>query len=145
MDSNARHIAPAAANRQHIANNTCYALSFELTKNRIYYSILGYWKNQEGIPDFLADWDKILQLVDSGFDLLVDMRTMLTHPQELNSLHEEAFQKVRIGRVSRIANVMPLDRIASLQVTEIIKKVNLPSQNFETCEAAEQWLDETIA
>lgn len=145
MDKNAPYTAPTVANRQQIAHNNCYTLSFDETKNRIYYSILGYWKNHESIPSFLTDWDKTLQLAASGFDLLVDMRTMLTHPQQLNSLHEEALQKVIAGGVSRVANVMPHDKIASLQAAEILKNVNLPTQNFETCEAGEQWLNEIMA
>jgi hypothetical protein len=145
MDSNAQHTAPALTNRQQIARNKCYEIAYSEAKNRIYYSILGFWKNEESVPDFFADWDRALQVATSGFDLVVDMRTMITHPQQLNRFHEEALQKVQKSGVSRMANIMPLDRIASLQAAEIIKWAGLASHNFDTCEDADKWLDELMA
>ncbi len=144
MDSNTQHIAPTASNRQYIARNNCYSLSVDKTKNRVYYSILGFWKNKESIPGFLADWDKVLQLATPGFGLVVDMRTMITHPQQLNVLHQEALKKVITAGAGKVANVMPHDKIASLQAAEIIARVGLTSQNFDSCEEGEQWLDEMM-
>ncbi|GGG10329.1 hypothetical protein [Pontibacter amylolyticus] len=145
MDSKTLHTDPSIPPQQHVVRNTCYEIGYDGIRNRLYFSILGFWKNTDIVPDFLKDWDRALQLVSPGFTLLIDMRTMITHPQQLTDLHEESQRKMRAAGLSRIANVMPLDKIASLQVADSIKKIELPSQHFETCEAAQQWLDKTMA
>lgn len=144
MYNNSPYISPDSNGLVHIARNKCYVISYSEAKNRIYFSILGFWKNHKSVPEFLNDWDKALQMASPEFTMLVDMRTMITHPQHLYGLHEEALQKVRTARVIRVANVMPHDKIASLQAAEIIKSVELPTENFETCQAAERWLDHPI-
>lgn len=142
MDDSTRHITPEATSLTHIARNKCYEISYDGTKNRIYFSILGFWKSKASIPDFLNDWEKALQLVTPGFTVLIDMRTMITHPQQLNGLHEQSMKMIRDAGVSQIANVMPTDRIASLQINEITDRVELPVHVFETCKAADEWLDQ---
>ncbi|WP_299989902.1 hypothetical protein [uncultured Pontibacter sp.] len=142
MDSKTHHTDPTT--RQYVARNRCYEIAYDGIRNRIYYSILGFWKNTDSIPDFLSDWDKALQLVSEGFTLLIDMRTMITHPQQLNSLHEESRRKMKAIGVSKIANVMPVDKIANLQVSDLATRSHLPLHTFETCEAAEQWLNESV-
>ncbi|SIT89331.1 hypothetical protein [Pontibacter indicus] len=144
MDSKAPHNDPSAAARQHVARNSCYEISYDSVRNRLYFNILGYWKNNDSVPEYLKDWDKALQLVSPGFTLLIDMRTMITHPQQLNTLHEQSQRKMRAAGLGSIANVMPTDRIASLQVADIIKRVDVPVQDFVTCEEAQHWLDKTM-
>ena len=124
-----------------IANNSCYDLAYDRSKNRVYFTIHGYWKNAEAVPELLADWDKALGQIHPGFTVIIDMRSMITHPQGLNKLHAEAQQKVAASGVSKVANVMPTDKIASLQVAEIINCTNLPSKNFNSLPEAEEWLD----
>lgn len=143
MKDSTHHIVTGKANITHIAQNKCYQLAYDESKNRVYYSILGFWKSAENIPDFLNDWDKVLQRVSPGFTLLVDLRTMITHPQQLNSLHEESQRKVKATGVSKVANVMPTDKIANLQIAAISSRTDLPIRNFETEMEAEQWLDQT--
>ncbi|MBX0333708.1 hypothetical protein K3G39_10715 [Pontibacter sp. HSC-14F20] len=145
MDNKTQYNDPSIPAQQHVVRNSCYEIGYDGIRNRVYFSILGFWKNADSVPDFLNDWDKALQLVRSGFTLLVDMRTMITHPHQLNRLHEESQRRMKAAGLSRIANVMPVDKIASLQVADIVKQIEVPSQHFETCEAAQQWLNETIA
>ncbi|MDX5419276.1 MAG: hypothetical protein LPK09_08660 [Hymenobacteraceae bacterium] len=142
MKDSTHHIGIGKANITHIAKNKCYELAYDESKNRIYYSILGFWKSTENIPDFLNDWNKTLAAVSPGFTLLIDMRTMITHPQQLNSLHEESQRKVKAMGVSKVANVMPTDKIANLQVAAISSRTDLPIRNFETTMEAEHWLDQ---
>ncbi|MDO6390723.1 hypothetical protein Q4E40_11345 [Pontibacter sp. BT731] len=145
MDSKTPHTDPSIPTQQNVVRNACYEIGYDGIRNRLYLSILGFWKNTDIVPDFLKDWDGALQLVSPGFTLLIDMRTMITHPQQLCSMHEEAQRKMRAAGPSRIANVMPLDKIASLQAADSIKKIELPFQLFETSETAQHWLDTTMA
>jgi hypothetical protein len=145
MENNALHTDPTLNGLTRIRKNTCYELSYHAVKNRVYFNILGFWKDKKSVPDFLDDWDKALVLVAPGFTLLIDMRTMITHPQQLNSLHEESQRKMRAAGVTKVAYVMPTDKIASLQVADISTRTDLSAQHFDTCEAAEQWLNQTEA
>lgn len=142
MQDNFPNISSEANNLKHIARNKCYEISYSEAKNRLYFIVLGFWKNKESVPELLNDWEKALLLVTAGFTVLIDMRTMITHPQELNGLHEKFMQMVQDAHVSRVVNVMPTDKIASLQVGEIALRSNLEIQTFDTFEAAEKWLDQ---
>ena len=145
MQDNIPNIASETNNLKHIARNKCYEISYSEVKNRLYFTVLGFWKNKESVPELLHDWEKALRLVTPGFTVLIDMRTMITHPQELNGLHEKFMQMVRDAGVSRVVNVTPNDKIASLQVGEIALRSNLEIQTFDTFEAADKWLDQPNA
>jgi hypothetical protein len=140
MENRIENIAFNAPNIQ-VAKNVCYELSYNETKNRIYFKICGFWKNKECVSEFLNDWDRALELTQPGFTVLTDMRTMITHPQSLKSLHVEAQHKVKAAGVLHVAHIMSEDKIANLQIEAIADTTHLPSRNFDSLQEAEQWLD----
>lgn len=140
MHDNSNHIIPPTNGLQRVAHNACYGISYDAVKCRVYFDVIGFWKNHASVPEFLKDWDKVLQLVKKGFTMLVDMRTMITHPQQLNDLHKESMDKVLSAGVGRVAYVMPNDKIACFQVIDNGMNPELNTQQFSTCEEAEQWL-----
>ncbi|GAA4423634.1 hypothetical protein GCM10023188_02670 [Pontibacter saemangeumensis] len=123
-----------------VAHNPCYELIYDNSKNRIYLTVKGFWKNREAVPHFLDDLQKALRLVKPDFSLLSDLRTMLTHPQRLSSLHIEAHNLIKLAGLSKAAIVVPIDRIATLQVEEINSKSTMSSENFSSVVEAEIWL-----
>ena len=123
-----------------VAQNHCYELLYDSVKNRIYLIIKGFWKNKETVPNYISDMQKVLKLAKPGFSLLSDLRTMITHPQRLCSLHVEAQTLLRESGLVRVARVEPEDRIATLQLKEIMSKSGLPLKRFTSCEEAEAWL-----
>jgi hypothetical protein len=124
-----------------IAKNSCYDMCYDGLENRIYFTIHGFWKNKDGLSELLIDWGKALLMAQSEFTILADMSTMITHPQELNSLHLEVHAMIREAKVRNIAYVMPSDKIAYLQVQSLHERTNLPSKSFPVKEKAKQWLD----
>lgn len=124
-----------------IAKNSCYDLCYDGSKNRIYYTIHGFWKNKDVLSELIIDWRKALSLAQSEFTVLIDLRTMITHPQDMTSLHLEVYNMVMEARVRNIANVIPLDKIACLQVQSILERTDIPYKNFSAKEEAGQWLD----
>lgn len=128
-----------------VAMNACYDILYDSPKNRIYFTIYGYWKNKECVSEFINDWTKALDIVKPGFTILTDMRTMITHPQELSNLHQESHTMVLDAMVTKVAHIMPTDKIAYLQVHSIHESTNLPSKNFQDVEEAEQWLNMVTA
>lgn len=123
-----------------VAQNHCYELLYDSVKNRIHLIIKGFWKNKEAVPHYLKDIQKALKLAKPGFSLLSDLRTMITHPQRLCSLHVDAQTLLREAGLVRVASVEPVDRIATLQLKEIMTKSRLPLRRFTSCQEAEAWL-----
>ncbi|MER2997455.1 hypothetical protein [Pontibacter populi] len=141
MYTTSLHSTPDNASEQ-IASNSSYELKIDKAKNRIYFTIHGYWKSKEVVPAFIEDWKKAVSLTQANFTVLTDMRSMITHPQELNELHLEAQKLVIEAGVKQVANVLPTDKIANLQASSIVSNTTLPYRNFNSCEEAEAYLNQ---
>ncbi|NDK54841.1 hypothetical protein [Pontibacter fetidus] len=129
-------------NCEQIAQNSYYDLKIDKAKNRIYFTIHGFWKNKEAVSSFISDWEKCVSLSTSGFTILTDMTSMITHPQELNELHMAAQKMVIDAGVKQVANVLPSDKIANLQANSFTNNSSLPFRNFANCQEAEAWLNQ---
>lgn len=80
-----------------VSNNPHYELNYDRTKNRIYLRINNYWKAPEVVPNYLSDWNKVIELATPGYTLLADFRNMLTHPASVKEMHEAvAFGRIKI-------------------------------------------------
>ena len=123
-----------------VARNSCYELIYDNSKNRIYFTVKGFWKNREAVPHLIDDLQKAVRLAKPDFSLLTDLRAMLTHPQPLSSLHLEAHNLMKGGGLAKAAILLPTDRIATLQVEEINGKSPIPAENFSSLVEAETWL-----
>jgi len=142
MYSVSLHSNTPESSHEMIAQNTCYNLVIDKAKNRIYFTINGYWKSKTAVPDLLTDWKKAVAQTQPDFTILTDMRTMITHPQEMNELHLAAQQIAMESGVKQVANVLPTDKIANLQAVSITTNTKLPSRNFNAIEEAESWLNQ---
>ena len=140
MNNTDQHINPKEQLVQ-VALNDCYMMCYDKAKNRICFTIYGFWKNKECVSDFITDWQKALSISKPGFTCITDMRTMITHPQELSSLHIQAYKLLTDAGVKKVAHVMPTDKIAYLQVHSIYEKSSLPAKAFTNYEQADEWLD----
>ncbi len=140
MLSTTQDTAPEQAHTE-IANNTCYQLLYDKSKNRVYFTIHGFWKNKSAVPELLSDWGKAISHTSPGFTVLTDLHSMITHPQELNELHFKSQQLLDEAGVQKVAIVAPNDKIASLQLLEVLSKIAFQHRNFSTTSEAEDWLD----
>ncbi|WP_276498374.1 hypothetical protein [Pontibacter litorisediminis] len=125
-----------------IVKNQCYELLYHPQKNRVYLNIYGFWKGRNHVPDYLSDLKKALALVQLNFTLLLDLRTMITHPQDVMRLHIEGLEVLQAGGLRKSACVDPSDRIANLQVEDTLVKSHLSSKRFTSYSEAEAWLEE---
>ena len=135
------HSTPEISCEQ-VAQNSYYDLKIDKAKNRIYFTIHGFWKNKEAVPSLIIDWEKCVNLTKSGFTILTDMTSMITHPQDLNELHLAAQKIVIDAGVKQVANVLPSDKIANLQANSFTDNSALPFRNFANCQEAEDWLNQ---
>ncbi|OKL40802.1 hypothetical protein A3841_13210 [Pontibacter flavimaris] len=126
-----------------VAQNKCYELLYMPHRNRVYLHIFGFWKNRSQVPEYFPDLQKALALVQpGGFSLLLDLRTMITHPQAVMSKHIEVLGLLKEAGLRRAACVDPADRIASLQVNDTIDQSHLVTRRFTSYSEAEAWLNE---
>lgn len=124
-----------------VAQTKCYELLYNLSKNRIYLTINGFWKSRGIVSSFIPDLKKALQLTQPGFTLLADLRSMITHPQSVMALHIEGMTLIRQAGIRKGANIAPADHIATLQVEDTITQSHLPLRRFTSYSEAETWLD----
>ena|SRR5690349_6146900 len=126
-----------------ISETKLYTLHISPEKNRAYLKIIGFWRNTEAVPNYLADWTKTVSKLRQGFTLVTDASEMKTHPADVRKLHEQAQAIVLKGGVSKVAEIIK-DDVAEMQLDSVAKSTQFPKQNFRSLEAAEKWLDESI-
>jgi len=136
------HSETPESSQEKVAQNACYDIIVDKAKNRVYFTIHGYWKSKSVVATLMQDWKKAVSLTQPNFTVLTDMRTMITHPQELNELHLATQQLVIDSGVNQVANVMPSDKIANLQLNSFTANSMLPHRNFDTIDEAETWLNQ---
>ncbi|WP_162426687.1 hypothetical protein [Pontibacter pudoricolor] len=127
-----------------ITNNQFYELNYDRNKNRIYLRINNYWKSPEIVPNYLSDWGKIIELAKPGFTLLADFRNMLTHPTSVKEIHESVVDLLVKSKISYVAEVSPIDRIAVLQVSGVLKQIGRGSIKVADIVLGENILDQLI-
>jgi hypothetical protein len=128
-----------------ITNNQFYELNYDRDKNRIYLRINNYWKSPEIVPNYLSDWGKVIELAKPGFTLLADFRNMLTHPTSVKLIHESVVDLLVKSKVSYVAEVSPIDRIAVLQVSGVLKQIGRGSIKVADIVLGENILDQLIS
>jgi hypothetical protein len=119
-----------------------YSISIVPEKNRAYLKIIGFWRNQEVVPDYLKDWTTATSLLKRGFTLLTDASEMKTHPMELRKLHEQAQAILLKSGVSKVAEILQ-DDVAEMQLDAVAKATKFPKKNFRSADDAENWLDQS--
>ena len=66
---------------------------------------------------------------------------MITHPPSLNSLHLDVQNLIKESGAFRVAQLEPTDRIATLQINQIIAESSISLNSFTSHKDAEAWLN----
>lgn len=123
-----------------IAENSQYSLKVDITKNRAFLKINGFWRNKEDIPGYLQDWDEAISKLSNGFTLLTDATEMTIHPGDVRDVHSKAQEKIINGGVKKVAELHQ-QNVASMQLDGVSNKSGMPKKNFKDKEEALKWLD----
>ncbi|HET8859304.1 hypothetical protein [Marivirga sp.] len=123
-----------------IAKNEQYSLMVDITKNRAFLKINGFWRNKEDIPGYLQDWDEALNKLTKGFTLLTDATEMVIHPGDVRDVHSKAQQKIVSAGVKKVAE-LHRSGVAGVQLDSVSNESGMPKQKFDNKEKALQWLD----
>ncbi|WP_299818442.1 hypothetical protein [uncultured Pontibacter sp.] len=124
-----------------VAKTDCYEILYQKNKNRIYFTINGFWKSAEVVPDLLKDILHSTTLVRKGFTLLVNFGNMITHPQQLNTLHIEVQKLFVEAGLAYGVYIEPIDKIANFQVEQTVLASLIKLERFSTLPEAEERLE----
>lgn len=124
-----------------IVDNNQYSLNVDLTQNRVFLQIKGFWRNQEEVGQYLNDWDKALSKVKEDFTLLTDAREMKIHPSDVRDLHRKAQLKIEKAGVKKVAELQS-ESVAEMQLDGVSRESGMNKKNFKNENEAIRWLDE---
>jgi uncharacterized protein (UPF0147 family) len=123
-----------------IAENEQYSLKVDITKNRAFLKINGFWRNKEDIPGYLQDWDEAVKKLSKGFTLLTDATQMTIHPGDVRDVHSKAQEKIVKAGVQKVAELHSAN-VAVMQLNSVSNESGMPKKNFNEKEEALKWLD----
>ncbi|MGM0580027.1 MAG: hypothetical protein ACQETL_05070 [Bacteroidota bacterium] len=123
-----------------IAENEQYSLKVDITKNRAFLKINGFWRNKEDIPGYLQDWDEAIKKLSKGFTLLTDATEMTIHPGDVRDVHSKAQEKIVKAEVKKVAELHD-ENVAVMQLNSVSSESGMPKKNFNDKNEALMWLD----
>ncbi len=124
--------------------NQYYDLSYDASKNQIYWKVKGFWPSVQVVSNMEADWQNTLgQARKPGFNVLADLLDMKAPPQDVADLHGKVQQQIISQGMRKIAMVTG-SALVSMSVKNIgtVSGMAQLANEFETVRAAQVWLDE---
>ena len=124
-----------------IAKNEYYELAVDEVKNRVYWTMKGFWKSMSVVPDFDKDWDTTQSLVKSGFTLFGDLSKLGAMPDDVKLAQDERQKKLLENGCSKVSCLMD-SAITKLTLNRALKGSGMDEilQYFDNAAEAEQWL-----
>jgi hypothetical protein len=123
-----------------IATNQYYELAVDPSKNRLYYTIKGFWPNKSAVPENYNDFIKALARLKDGFDAVADVHDMKTPPEDVAQLHMST-QKLCVEKgIARTAEIFDQAMIR-LVMDRYSRESKMNIQAFSSVIEAEVWLD----
>lgn len=125
-------------------SNDWYDLAYNPGKNRLYFTIKGFWPSTAVVPDFLDHWKQCLAASKENLTAMIDTSTMITHPADVNELHREAQQLMIAAGLRKRAEIVAASTMTKIFTKELCKKTGIKefSKRFPDKQEAEKWLDE---
>ncbi|MBU0981295.1 hypothetical protein KKC94_01240 [Patescibacteria group bacterium] len=128
---------------QQIAKNELYELVYDEGKNRIYWTMKGFWRSMSVVPDFDKDWDKIQSHTKDNFTILANLVDLKVLPEEVRMANEERQEKLLRSGCKKVACIIlsPITNSSVQRVTEASGMEEIV-KNFNSQKEAEDWLNE---
>ncbi len=124
-----------------VVKNNYYVLTVDQVKNRAYMTLMGYWKSQSEVSNFIPDIEKAIRKVVPGFTILIDFTQYTGSSSELFNMHVEAQRIVLKAEVSRAAEVILDNPVLKMFSVAYSKESGLSPLSFKNRLHAERWLD----
>ena len=124
-----------------IAKNERYELTCDPDRNRLFITIKGLWKTNEG---YLEDLKEACQKMESGFTIHVDLTTMKPCGDDMGAVHEQAQKILMSYGLSNTAEVQEDRALLRMAVAKYSDNSGMKKRVFFTHEEAEEWLDSLV-
>ena len=114
---------------------------YDQEKNRIYITAVGDWDMAQS-DAFLREYKAAVARTRPGFTVLSDVRLFKCSSEDVQEQHAEAIRVDAEAGVKKVARVVGSTPLAGFQIKRISRTVeNYRSENFETLDEAERYLD----
>jgi hypothetical protein len=125
-----------------IAKNEYYTIYVNQEKNRLYLTLIGFWKSRSAVPNYLEDLKKASNELSPGYTVLTDVTQLKTPPQDVVPLHLGAQKLVMADGSKKTAEVVGHDVTANMAFDRFSKESGMCKGTFDNKQEAEAWLDE---
>ncbi len=125
-----------------VAKTEKYSLVVDAAKNRIYVTMIGFWKSPAEVPNFVKDWKAALSKVKKGFTVLTDHAQRTPPTPEVKEMFVELQKRIMAAGLRKTAELLNKNAILSLSTDAVAKKSGMLKADFFDRAEAEAWLDE---
>lgn len=127
-----------------IANTNYYKILFDEAKNRIYYTVKGYWPNVEIVPNYLNDIQKVLDFVQPHFTMVVHVEDLEAHPDDVEELRKKAQVMAVKAGMYKAAEIVPRDMVSDIQFDMMTETTKFEVIKVGNRRDADKWLDKQV-
>ncbi len=126
-----------------IANNEYYELFYDEGKNWIFWTMKGFWKSMDVVPDFDRDWDSAIRHAKTPFKIFADLSKLKSLPDDVKAAQDMRQQKLMQQSCEKVSCLME-SAITKLSLNKVLKKSGMDKmvQYFTSAEVyeAKKWL-----
>lgn len=124
-----------------IAKNAYYELAYDDTKNRIYWTMKGFWQSMAVVPDFDNDWDTAQRMTRSGWTIFADLSTLKVMPDDVKNAQDERQKKLLQAGCTKVSCLME-SAITKMSLNAALAGSGMEKivQYFDNAAEAEHWL-----
>ena len=125
-----------------IAKNDYYELKISEAKNRIYWTMKGFWRSMAVVPDFDKDWDTTQNMAKPGWTLLGDLSELKPMPDDVRLAQDERQKKAIGGGCIKVSCIVD-SVLTKMSLNKSLKGSGMDKmlQYFDSPIEAEQWLE----
>jgi len=126
-----------------ITENEYYELSFDAIKNRVLWTMKGFWDSMDVAPDFFRDWDKVMKSIKEGFTVLADLSEVKTWPEDVYEVNMKVQKRLMEKGCKKVAVIIQsvIVKFQIKQATELAGMLGIIRMSEDT-EDARTWLEE---
>ncbi|MBF0433494.1 MAG: hypothetical protein HQK83_19610 [Fibrobacteria bacterium] len=124
-----------------IAKNEYYDLIYDESKNWIYWTMRGFWKSLDAVPDFEKDWDKAIATAQKPFKIFADLSKLKAMPKDVQDANDQMQQKLMQNGCIKVSAIMD-SIITKISLNEVIEKSGMEKmvKYFDNADEANVWL-----
>lgn len=119
-----------------------YRIEVDPGKNRIYYTMSGFWRDPADFPDYFDDYKKAIAAIRHGFTVLTDIQEFKAPAQPVKAMFDEQQRRLNKAGLKKTAEVFSKNAIVKMSLDNIAKHSGMQKRDFTDIADAEAWLDE---